>query len=65
MVSCCCGNNPTTPELTGEVNRDGLLNIFDLILAAKNFGTTDYGIVDAYWIGINNIKMSSRPTNLV
>ena len=65
MVPCCCGNNPTTPAVTEEVNGDGVLNIFDLILAAKNFGTTDYGIVDADWVGISSIKMSTRPTNLV
>ena len=65
MAPCCCGNSPPTLTLTEEVNGDGVLNVFDLILAAKNFGTTDYGIVDADWLGISNIKMSTPPNNPV
>ena len=64
MAPCCCGNNPPTPALTEEVNGYGVPNIFDFILAAQNFGTTDYGIVDVHWIDIS-IKMSTRPNNLV
>ena len=40
MAPCCCGNNPPTLILTEEVNRDGVLNIFDLILIAIAFGNT-------------------------
>ena len=65
MAPCCCGNSPPTLTLIEEVNGDGVLSLFDLILVAKNFGTTDYGIVDADWSGNSNIKMSARPSNLV
>ena len=64
MALCCCGNNPPAPALTEEVSGDGVLNIFDLILVAQNFGTTDCGIVDADWTGISKIKMSTFPHNL-
>ena len=40
MAPCCCGNNPSTPILIEAVNGDGVLNIFDLIFLAQNFGTT-------------------------
>lgn len=65
MAPCCCGNSPPTFTLTEAVNGDGVLNIYDLILVAQNFGTTDHGIVDVDWIGISNIKMSTCPNNLV
>ena len=65
MAPYCCGNNPPTPALTEEVNGAGVLNIFDLNLLAKNFATTDYGIMDADWIRISNIKMLTCPNNLV
>ena len=65
MAPCCCGNNPPTPALTEEVNGDGVLNIFDLIPVAKDFSTTDYGIVEANWIGISNIKILTCPNSLV
>ena len=65
MALCCFGNNPPAPALTEKVNGDGVLNIFDLILLAKNFATTDYSIMDADWIRISNIKMLTCPNNLV
>ena len=40
MAPCCCGNNPSTPTLTEDVNGDGVVNIFDLSLVAQDFGAT-------------------------
>ena len=65
MAPCCCGNNPPTLTLKEEVNGDGVLNVYDLILVVENCGTIDYGIVDADWIGSSNIEMSTCPNNLV
>ena len=40
MAWCCSGNNLVHPRLTEEGNREGIVNILDLILVAQNFGTT-------------------------
>ena len=38
------GTNPQ-PQLTGDVNGDSTVNIFDLVIAAGSFGKTGVGII--------------------
>ena len=36
---------PEAEKLTGDVNGDGTVNIFDLVIAAGSFGKTSVGIM--------------------
>mgnify|MGYP000901259058 CR=1 FL=1 len=42
-------SKPEPQKLTGDVNGDGTVNIFDLVIAAGSFGKTGDGIIDKTW----------------
>ena len=44
-----------TPKLTGDVNRDGVVNILDLVRVASNFGQTGKNDADVNGDGVVNI----------